>query len=259
MTANLIFDLGANRGDDTEYYLRKGFSVVAVEANPQLVATLEKRFARWVDDKQLTIVNIGIAAQRGEMPFYIQQNDEWSSFVPKFGVERGVHTDTIPVRTAPLADLLDEFGTPHYLKIDIEGHDDAAVASLEQSAHRPRYVSVEATVENFWQRMHDIGYRGFKYINQRWHQSLPPVNPPREGLFCDTQTGSSGPFGEETYGPWLTLDEFKRERDILFNAAFRKAPGDVERIVESGQHSICGVPIDLMLPPWYDWHCKLED
>ena len=34
---NLVFDIGLNRGQDTANYLAKGYNVVAVEANPELV------------------------------------------------------------------------------------------------------------------------------------------------------------------------------------------------------------------------------
>lgn len=33
---DLIFDIGANNGDDTAFYLKKGFRVVAIEADPAL-------------------------------------------------------------------------------------------------------------------------------------------------------------------------------------------------------------------------------
>jgi hypothetical protein len=34
---NLIFDMGLHKGEDTDFYLRKGFDVVAFEANPFLI------------------------------------------------------------------------------------------------------------------------------------------------------------------------------------------------------------------------------
>ena len=37
MTADLIYDVGMHNGADTAFYLAKGFRVVAVEANPELV------------------------------------------------------------------------------------------------------------------------------------------------------------------------------------------------------------------------------
>jgi len=43
--ADLIFDLGANHGEDTEFYLSKGFRVVSLEANPDLVSRLQHKFS----------------------------------------------------------------------------------------------------------------------------------------------------------------------------------------------------------------------
>ena len=37
MEKNLIYDVGMSNGDDTAYYLHRGFRVVAIEANPLLV------------------------------------------------------------------------------------------------------------------------------------------------------------------------------------------------------------------------------
>src|SRR5262249_5480686 len=45
----LIYDVGMNNGDDTAYYLRRGFRVVAIEPNPALVATACERFRREIE------------------------------------------------------------------------------------------------------------------------------------------------------------------------------------------------------------------
>jgi hypothetical protein len=44
--ANLIFDVGLHKGEDTDFYLRKGFRVVAFEAHPDLILNCEVRFER---------------------------------------------------------------------------------------------------------------------------------------------------------------------------------------------------------------------
>ena len=36
MQKDLIYDVGFHRGEDTEFYLAKGFKVVAIEAHPEL-------------------------------------------------------------------------------------------------------------------------------------------------------------------------------------------------------------------------------
>ena len=33
---SIIFDIGMHCGEDTDFYLKKGFTVVGVEANPEL-------------------------------------------------------------------------------------------------------------------------------------------------------------------------------------------------------------------------------
>jgi predicted RNA methylase len=41
----IIYDFGANTGGSIPYYLKKADVVVAVEANPQLCAIMEDKFA----------------------------------------------------------------------------------------------------------------------------------------------------------------------------------------------------------------------
>ncbi len=48
----IIYDLGANNGDDIPYYLRKADKVIAVEANPILSQEIEDRFP---DDIKMAI------------------------------------------------------------------------------------------------------------------------------------------------------------------------------------------------------------
>ena len=37
---DLIYDVGMHNGDDTAYYLHKGFRVIAIDANPAMVTRL---------------------------------------------------------------------------------------------------------------------------------------------------------------------------------------------------------------------------
>src|SRR5258705_8559783 len=81
MQQHLIMDLGAHNGDDTAYYLQKGFRVVAVEANPLLAEQVENRFQKEGRRGRLTVLNIGVAGQAGSMSFWVNaDNSAWSSF-----------------------------------------------------------------------------------------------------------------------------------------------------------------------------------
>ena len=59
----LILDVGMYDGTDTAYYLSMGFRVLAVEANPALVAQAAERFEREIRDGRLTILH-----RAGEIP-----------------------------------------------------------------------------------------------------------------------------------------------------------------------------------------------
>ncbi len=46
----IVYDIGANNGDDTDYYLKKGLRVMAIEANPVLAAGIAHRFSDSITD-----------------------------------------------------------------------------------------------------------------------------------------------------------------------------------------------------------------
>src|SRR6476660_4069428 len=78
---NLIFDVGMNNGDDSAYYLSKGYQVVAVEANPILVERARARFKSEIAAGQLLIEPVAIIDWPGKAPFWINpQRDVFSSF-----------------------------------------------------------------------------------------------------------------------------------------------------------------------------------
>lgn len=63
----LIYDLGANDGDDVDYYLLKADRVVAIEANPALCASIRRRFSAAVHSKPL-VIDSCVITSTGEAP-----------------------------------------------------------------------------------------------------------------------------------------------------------------------------------------------
>lgn len=205
----LIYDIGMHVGQDTAFYLAKGFRVVAVEANPILVREAQRTFARELATGALTILNIGVGDRAGVFPFYVNAlHSEWSSFDKEIG-SRGGCKETIEIRMVPFEEVIREHGSPHYLKIDIEGHDAVMLERLELTSARPAYVSVENGWPHMLARLVRMGYTGFKFINQAEVPSMTCPVPAREGkdIPWTFPWSSSGPFGEDTPGEWLTADE----------------------------------------------------
>jgi len=237
---DLIIDVGLHKGMDTEFYLKKGFRVAAVEANPAMVELVSERLAAHIDDGRLKIYNVGIYDSEGVFDFYVNKDkDDWSSVYKDVGARQNTAYEVIKVNFVRFGKILAETGIPYYLKIDIEHADILALSELNNFDVKPKYVSCEAHSIDIFFEMRKLGYQKFKLVNQRTHHKHPLPNPPLEGLYVDEKfTGiHSGPFGEETPGPWMTIEEAIYEW-------LHKRLGFVER-------SILG-------EGWYDVHATFE-
>ena len=70
MVEDLIYDVGMHEGKDTEFYLRKGFRVVAIEANPELADKVRNRLSADVESGRLTILELAISDRDGLADFW---------------------------------------------------------------------------------------------------------------------------------------------------------------------------------------------
>lgn len=269
----LIFDVGMHSGEDTGFYLRKGFQVVAVEANPVLSARAEQRFREAVLSGRLTIVPKAVARQPGSVTLWVNTaNDEWSSLSQDY-VKRndrvGAGSTAHQVPAIRFAELLQTYGIPYYLKIDIEGMDHLCLESLHEFSCRPRFVSVETSGTNDFEytfsllaSLYTLGYRKFKLINQYLHHRTRLPNPPLEGQYIEhrfPRTSSSGPFGEETPGSWETIGPIiEKYRRVLGLQARYTVQSDNFRPRLSQLYYRLHRLLRKEPVGWYDIHAKYE-
>jgi FkbM family methyltransferase len=83
MNAQLIYDLGAHLGEDADFYLKKGFDIVAIEADPVLAERLRERFRSNLSDGILVVIEAAIAENTGAVDFYVNQaNSVWGTIRP---------------------------------------------------------------------------------------------------------------------------------------------------------------------------------
>src|SRR5580692_10743206 len=73
MQESLIFDIGCHQGEDSDFYLKKGFKVIAVEANPALCGELKQKFSDQIADGRLVLVEKAIAEHAGEVEFFVNE------------------------------------------------------------------------------------------------------------------------------------------------------------------------------------------
>jgi FkbM family methyltransferase len=219
MEQNLVFDIGLHRGEDSEFYLKKGFDVVGVEANSALCEEVSDRFQAEIKSGQLRIINKAVAHQLGVVKFYANSEySVWSTTNPEWAERNrrnGSDSLECEVEATTMAALIAEFGTPYYMKIDVEGSDLLAVEGLSHVTDQPKYLSIESEKDSFrglrreFSVLNSLGYNQFNVVNQPNVVRQRPPSPAKEGRYVSHQFqfGSSGLFGEELPGPWLTADE----------------------------------------------------
>lgn len=208
--SDLVFDLGVHKGYDTEFYLKKGFRVVGLEAVPELYEQAVQRTARY--SERVTLLNKALYHRAGEtVSFYtVPGKDDWGS-LDQNTAEKGVETAVeIKVPTTDLATMFDEFGTPHYLKCDMEGGDLIFRDQLAACDRHPTFVSVEMNDGKEGEILKTCGYDRAQIVNQWMHPFKKPPQPAREGSYAEAIfTGEmSGLFGRELDpSKWRPIDE----------------------------------------------------
>jgi len=172
----LIYDVGMHNGDDTAYYLSRGYRVVAIEADPEQAEKGLKRFSQFVAAGQLKILNVGVAKEEGEFEFYINEvKPEWNSFDLSITSRDGLPWHAIKIKALPFANIIHTQGIPYYLKVDIEGHDYLCIEGLNKN-DLPKFISVEANSIGLIDDLAEKGFTKFKLIFQYnlAHLDIPP-------------------------------------------------------------------------------------
>lgn len=264
----LIFDLGVHRGEDTEFYIKKGFKVVGVEASRSLVEQCRKYFAGEIRNGSLKLYESAIYhIDDVEVSFYENQTKAVWNTMDKDWVKRNEKFGTISietkVKTITLSKLIKNEGIPYYIKIDIEGMDSVAIQSLQSIDERPVFLSAEADFTS-WNKLfnqlkllRNLGYNRFKIIDQgKIHYQKCP-RPAIEGEDVEHlfKSGSSGLFGEELPGNWLSFNHAVIVYYFLWiNFSFLTSSFFLIRIVRR----MLKKARLLRKKTWYDTHAKFR-
>jgi FkbM family methyltransferase len=258
---DLVFDVGAHRGEDSEFYLKLGYRVVGIEANPELAAELRARFRDEMGQGRYAVVDKAISDTPGTISFFINKKlSVWGTADPAWAKRNqgmGADSEEIKVPSIRFAEVIEQHGCPHYLKIDVEGADMLCVRALLGTPSRPTYISVESNKIS-WRGLLDefdtferLGYRRFKVIDQRLHRN--GNYKARNGTLVSHTFvgGTTGPFGDDLDGPWLTRQQAIRTYIPIF--LLYKTLGDNTLLSKL----LKNVPIFRRLVDkvsWYDTH-----
>jgi FkbM family methyltransferase len=268
-TRDLIYDVGLHRGEDTAFYLAKGYRVVAFEANPDLVDACTKRFGDAIAAGRLTIVSGAItdAAESGVTFYRHAELSVWGTTDPEWAARNepvgGSSSVTVPAVSFP--EQLERHGVPWYLKVDIEGADRLCLEALRDAPATPAYASLEADMESAeavaseLDLLEEVGFDSFVAVQQATIPGREIETRALDGspVHHRFEPDASGPFGEDLEG-WGSRAATQADYRRLLRRYRRVGPssplgrfGPTRHLVHlTGQ--IIGVP----LPGWCDTHAR---
>jgi FkbM family methyltransferase len=275
---DLIYDIGMHKGEDTEFYLRKGFRVIAFEADPDLATLCRIRLKKFIDSGQLVVVEGAIvdldSIKAGQARALFYRNDDvsvWGTVVADWAernVRLGTSSSMLEVDVVDFVALMQQHGVPHYMKIDIEGVDMVCVNALRLFRERPDYVSIESDKTSFGNirreidALVDLGYDSFQAVEQSAipHSQTPPY-PAREGDYAAQrfESGSSGLFGSELGDEWRSKRAILRQyRVVRLGYLLAGDDGIVSRRKRLRAQIIrfLGFLTKEAVPGWYDTHAR---
>ena len=211
----IIYDIGANNGDDLAYYLKKADVVVACEADPDLCEYISNKFQKEITDNRLIVENFviseGIESER--VPFYKHKTANILNQFPKPSQDKMHEFEEIYLPAKSASSVVKKYGNPYYIKIDVEFYDQAILRDLFNNKIQPEYISAEShNIEVFCILVVLGEYKNFKLVDGQSvsdiyrNHSISTNNGMIEEVTFPHH--SAGPFGDDIIGDWMDQNNF---------------------------------------------------
>lgn len=139
----LCFDIGANVGEKSRYFLSLGARVIAFEPQSSCAEALQNIARNHAD---FTFEPLAVGNKNEQRRLHLANNREVATlsegFIDYFSGETVFWNETETVSVQTLDDLIARFGVPDYCKIDTEGYEWSILSAL---THRIPLIEFEFT------------------------------------------------------------------------------------------------------------------
>jgi FkbM family methyltransferase len=155
---DIIFDVGANHGAKTEIFLALGAKVVAVEPDELNKRVLQEKFySLRITKKPVTIIDKAVSDSNATTTMWIDEPGsakntlslKWVNTLRhddrRFGKRLGFSQQR-NVETITLDSMIEQFGLPVFIKIDVEGFEPQVLSGLSRAVH---CISFEVNLPEF--------------------------------------------------------------------------------------------------------------
>jgi hypothetical protein len=264
-----------HHGQDTDYYLKRGFDVIGFEANPDNAAICRKRFASAIDSGQLTIVEGAISEKisnngnGGKIKFFRNKDTSfWGSSAEDWAYRNevmGTSNEIIEVNAVDLRESFEKYGIPFYLKADIVGSETICLRALLDFENKPDYLSIRSEkvifgkLEDEFELFEKLGYDRFQAVQQDltdFQFEFAAANG--EKITHTFEEGASGIFGEDLRGKWKNKEQVLKDYRKIFTLYWLF--GDYSYLIQTERGKKLIAQLERLarrpLPGWYDTHAK---
>lgn len=160
---DLCFDVGAHEGGRVGVFLKLDATVIAIEPQDECVRIIKESFG---DNSHLTIIQKVLGAAEGEAELMSCEartisslSPEWVKAVRESGRFSNYNWDKKQiVQMTTLDKLIERYGVPAFIKIDVEGFESEVIKGLS----RP----VKALSLEFTQEYIESTFKCFNHLNQ---------------------------------------------------------------------------------------------
>jgi FkbM family methyltransferase len=166
----IAFDIGANIGQTADILLPNYDKIICFEPNPSLVLFLKSKFK---DNNKIVIENLALSDKNEIKKFNISNchvlstfSDDWiynSRFSNNYS-----WNSKIDVQTTTLDEIINKYGIPYFIKIDVEGYEQEVFKGFTKTLNdtyfsfewaEEQYVKINKTIDY----LHNLGYNNFFY------------------------------------------------------------------------------------------------
>jgi FkbM family methyltransferase len=168
----LVFDIGANRGNMTSFFIEHSEKVVCFEPNQELLSHIQNRFSSMIDTR-IFLDSRGLSDKEETKTFKISNADTISTFSEDW-INNSRFTGSynwdklVEVKTTTIDKIIDEYGVPDFIKIDVEGYELEVIKGLTKLLDSTTF-SFEWVEEQYekmkeiYEHLNNIGYMNFSF------------------------------------------------------------------------------------------------